>query len=426
MTAGLTGAVGLSATACGGDDSGSSSETVLKLVAAEAGEASDTGSTQRYWNELVADFRLEHPEIIIDVTTLRWQDANAEVARMVAEGDAPDIAQIGAFADFASAGKLYKAEELLPISQLADFIPSLAIAGEMRRVQYGMPFAARIGRLFYNKDLFEDAGLDPDVPPETWEELLEAATALRTTGVEVPFALPLGHDDAAGEALMWMLAGGGGLTDNTGGYTLNSPMNASTFNWLRDELVTPGLTGDRPPGSTTRQQAYSGFAEGTVGMLFADPVLMRQSDRGGVSYGTAELPGSAAPSTSTLGEASWLMAFNQRGHREEIGTFLKYVFTAENVNTFAERWELLPVTTPASQAMQDQEEGQEGERLTPFLDALPTATFFPVGKVSWSRVSTLVAQGIGATLEPNSNVPAILADLQEQAETADLGEQPTS
>lgn len=419
MAAGLTGAVGLSATACGSEDSGSS-ETVLKLVAAEYGDASDTGSTQRYWNELVADFRLEHPEIIIDVTTLRWQDANAEVARMVAEGNAPDIAQIGAFADFAAAGQLYRAEELLPISQLADFIPSLAIAGEMRRVQYGMPFAARIGRLFYNKDLFEDAGLDPKAPPETWEELLEAATALRTAGVPTPFALPLGHDDAAGETLMWMVSGGGGLTDNTGGYTISSPMNASTFNWLRDELVGPGLTGERAPGSTTRVQAYADFASGTVGMLFADPVLMRQADRGQVAWGHAELPGVAAPSTTTLGEASWVMAFNERGHREAIGTFLKYVFTSENVNSFAERWELLPVTTPASQEMQDAEEDDAGVRLTPFLESLPTATFFPVGKVSWGRVSTLVAQGIGATLEPGSNVQGILADLQEQAEAADL------
>jgi multiple sugar transport system substrate-binding protein len=47
---------------------------------------------------------------------------------------------------------------------------------------YGIPFETDVRVLFYNKTLFEQAGLDPNAPPETWEEVLEAAEALDVVG----------------------------------------------------------------------------------------------------------------------------------------------------------------------------------------------------------------------------------------------------
>ncbi|MEK8171406.1 hypothetical protein NKH77_24085 [Streptomyces sp. M19] len=71
----------------------------------------------------------------------------------------PDIAQIGAYADYAAAGRLYRADELLSIPTQAAFITSIARAGEVQRIPYGMPFVASSRRLFYNKKLFDQAGV---------------------------------------------------------------------------------------------------------------------------------------------------------------------------------------------------------------------------------------------------------------------------
>lgn len=59
---------------------------------------------------------------------------------------------------------LYRADELLSISAQGSFVPSLAQAGQVRRVQYGLPFTASTRLLYYNKDLFSRAGLKPPPP----------------------------------------------------------------------------------------------------------------------------------------------------------------------------------------------------------------------------------------------------------------------
>lgn len=418
LTAGLFGAAGLAATGCGSPSAGNR-QILLRILVTEYGDDSDTGSTERFWNELATRFRMEHPEIAVDVSAFTPEEATREVARRVEAGTPPDIAQISAFADLAEAGRLYSADEILTIPALADFIPSIASAGEVRRIQYGMPFAARVGRFFYNMDLFEQAGLDPDDPPETWDQLLAAARALHMSGVPTPLSLPFGHSEAHAEAAMWMLSGDGALTDSGGSYVIDSPANARTFTWLRDEIVGTGLAGLDDPSRTSRFQTFTEFSRGEAGMVFGDPTLMRQADLGGIRYRTTQLPGRSGVCPSTLGSASWVLAFNQQPeNREAIGVFLNYMFTTGNVGTFAERYELLPVTTPAAERMGERRTDEE-RRLAPFLEDLPTATFFPVGKVSWTRVSAALAQEIGRALRPGGNVRRILGSLQIRAQAAD-------
>lgn len=419
LGAGVAGAFGLPATltGCGGDSS--DDIVILRLLAAEFGTTAGAGSTQRYWNDIATAFHNRTDGVRIDVNVVSYENASDQLARMIEAGEPPDVAHVAAFADFAEAGDLYRADQLLPLPVLADFVPSIARAGERQRVQYGMPLSASVMRLFYNADLFESAGLDPDSPPRDWDELIEAASALEEAGVASPFGLPLGHDDAHAEAVTWMLAGGGALTDSTGTYTIDSYVNVETFTWLRDELVIPGLAGSSNPARLTRDDVYQGFAEGNVGMLMADTLLMTQADLAGVRYRTASVPGVDDPAISTLGQATWVVAFNHNGHLEEIRRFLEFVFTNDTVSSFAARNELLPVTTPDSQeiAASDNEDAQ---RIAPFLEQLPGASFYPVGKVSWGTVAANIASGIGAAVQRDSNVAEILGQLQTEAEAADV------
>ncbi|MGP4110185.1 extracellular solute-binding protein [Streptomyces sp. 4N509B] len=418
MGAGLTGAVSVAATttACGSDSG--DQEVVLRLLATEYGEAADSGSTEAYWNDLVAEFREENPNILIDVSVIRYQDANSEVARLAEEGNPPDIAQIFAFAEFAEAGQLHPASELLTLPVIADFVPQIAVAGELERVQYALPFASTVFRLFYNKQLFRSAGLDDEQPPTNWEEMLEAAVALRDAGVPTPIALPFAPEEGQIEAMAWMLAGGGGLTDNTGVYSINNEANIETFTWLRDEVVAKGLAGSGIPAETQRATSYVDFSAGEVGMVMADSLLLRQADVGGVDYGVIQVPGRHGPTPSALGQASWVMGFNTHGHGEQIAAFLDFVYTNTTVASLHERYDFLPVTTPGVYDVRGSED-PERQRLVPFIEELDTATFFPIGKVSWTTVGVWLSERIGETLRPDSDIPRILGRLQDEARELD-------
>ncbi|WP_455771471.1 extracellular solute-binding protein [Streptomyces werraensis] len=408
-------ALGLAAVLSGCGVGGASSDVTLTLVAADYGNGA-ADSSKKYWGDLVERYESDHPDVDIDVSVYSWNDVDRKVKEMVDAGDPPDMAQIGAYADYASQGLLYRAGDLLSIPVQADFLSQLSAAGEVNSVQYGMPFAASTRLLFYNKALFAEAGL---TPPETWDELVECAEALKANGVKFPYALPLGPEEAQAETLQWLLSGDGGYTDIGGTYGIDSTENVETVSWLRDELVGKGLTGPVAPGKLDRAKAFEAFAAGDVGMLNGHPSLMEMAQKQGVKYGMVPIPGAEGKTPSTLGVADWMMAFEKNGHRDEIGDFLDFVYSEENVLKFSREYDLLPVTNSASRAMAAS--GQDKE-LKPFLDQLPLSELYPVGKMSWASVNAAIKQKIGRAVEPGGSPAAVLGELQAAAVRAESAE----
>ncbi|MFJ5777525.1 ABC transporter substrate-binding protein [Streptomyces sp. NPDC093094] len=402
MTAGLGG--------CGvGEDSGG---VTLKLVAADYGDSA-ANSSRKYWDKLAAAYEDDHPGVKIDVEIHSWNDVDRKVKEMVDAGQAPDLAQIGAYADYAADDLLYTADDLLSITTQADFAGQLADAGQVRGRQYGMPFAASTRLLFYNKALFEGAGL---TPPTTWAELASDAEALEAEGVTYPYALPLGSEEAQAETMQWLLSGGGGYTDTLGTFSIDSTENVETFTWLRDELVGKGLTGPVAPAKLNRADAFAAFASGKVGMLNGHPSLMKMAARKGVKFGMVPMPGVDGENRSAMGVADWMMAFKKNGHRKEAGEFLDFVYSERNVLDFSREYDLLPVTNSASEAMAAADGDQD---LRPFLDQLGLAEFYPVGKTSWASVSADVKKSVGKAVASGGSPSAVLGGLQAKATQAE-------
>ncbi|MEU2929806.1 extracellular solute-binding protein [Streptomyces sp. NPDC007251] len=415
----MVSALGMTAV-LGGCGSTGSSDVTLRLVAADYGD-SPANSSKKYWDALAKAYESKHPGVKIDVSVYSWNDVDAKVKDMVAAGHAPDLAQIGAYADYAAAGKLYPASDLLSIRTQADFLSPLSEAGQWNHTQYGIPFAASTRVLFYNKTLFAKAGI---TPPTTWDELAADATALRAKGVKYPFALPLGPEEAQAETMQWMLSGansdndGDGYTDDIGTYTIDSAPNVQTFTWLKDALVDKGLTGPVAPGKLNRADAFAAFADGQVGMLNGHPTLIQQAEKKGVKFGMVPTPGRTGPARASMGVADWMMAFRQNGHRDQIGDFLDFVYSEKNVLAFSREYGLLPVTGSASTAMSDSDAAPD-KALHPFLDQLPTSELYPVGKTSWATVSAAVKQNIGQAVAPGGDPAGVLSRLQATATAAD-------
>ncbi|MFF9493962.1 ABC transporter substrate-binding protein [Streptomyces flaveolus] len=408
-------ALGLTAVLGGCGLTGGSDEVTLKLVAADYGDSKDN-SSQEYWNELAKSFEAKHPDVHVDVTVYSWNDVDRKVREMVDAGEAPDMAQIGAYADYAAKDLLYRADDVLSIPVQADFVSQLATAGQVHGVQYGLPFAASTRVLFYNKTLFDKAGV---TPPKTWDDLAEAAEALEADGVKYPYALPLGAEEAQAETMQWMLSGGGGYTDDVGTYSIDSPQNVTTFTWLRDELVGKGLTGPVAPGELNRADAFTAFANGDVGMLNGHPSLMKTASGKGVKYGMVPTPGADGESRNTLGVTDWMTAFKKNGHQEEIGDFLDFVYSDDNVLDFSREYDLLPVTTSASETMSTAAEDKD---LKPFLDELLLSELYPVGKTSWASVSADVKKRIGQAVVPGGSPSEVLGQIQATAMRAGSAE----
>jgi raffinose/stachyose/melibiose transport system substrate-binding protein len=156
----------------------------------------DTAELQAaYWEQVAADFMAANPGVTINITVIENQAFKGQLTNVMQAGDPPDLFRSwggGYLWTFDRAGLL---RDITPELDANDgewrnsFSTQAALNlygqdGEM----YGAPYTWGAVGFFYNRALFEQAGLDPDVPPATWDELLAAVEALQSAGI-VPFAL---------------------------------------------------------------------------------------------------------------------------------------------------------------------------------------------------------------------------------------------
>ncbi|AUG79120.1 Putative ABC transporter substrate-binding protein [Kitasatospora sp. MMS16-BH015] len=389
---------------------GGGGDVTLKFVAADYGDSEATSSTP-YWNDLARAFEAANPLIKVDVQVVPWTEIDKRVADLIKKGDTPDVVQTGGYADQVAAGRLYPASDVLTIDTQADLIDAFAKAGQVLGSQYGIPFVASSRAFVYNKAIFTKAGIDQ--PPATWEDLRKDAEQIKrkVPGV-IPYGLPLGPEEAQAEASMWTMSGGGGLADTGGNYTVDSPQNRATFDWLRTQLVQPGLTYP-DPAAVDRKAAFADFVAGKVAMLDGHPSLIQKAVAAKVDYGTSPIPHKDPQAKPiTLGVADWMMAFKANGHRVEIKKFLSWVYREDNTLKFDEQYNLLPVTQSTLAAMT----AGGHEDLKPFLAVLPNASFYPLGDPAWDTVNGLVKQRIGGAVKQGGD--QVLGDLQAAAAQA--------
>jgi multiple sugar transport system substrate-binding protein len=400
---------------CGGGSSPLSSEVTLHVIAADYGAAETGNSSTTYWNDLARSFERRNPHIRVDVEVIDRDQVDGKVASMVKAGQAPDIAQTGSYAAYAAKDQLYSADDVFTISRQADFIPSLAAAGSVDHVQYGIPWVASSRMFFYNKKLFRDAGITET--PQTWADVKADAKLLKADGVEVPYGLPLGPEEGQAETLLWSLGAQGGFTDTVGSYTLDTAPNVEAFTWLRKNLVDTALVGPKDPATTNRSEVLADFLAGRAGMLNGDQSLLARAKAAKIDVGVLPLPGLLGSNTDTLGVADWMMAFKQNGNVEASGEFLRFAYSEENSLRFLMKYGLLPVTVSASQAMRKNPASKD---LVPFLNRLPEAVFYPVDKTSWGPVSDQLKKNVGQAV--HGDPKQVLSDLQRYAETADAAQ----
>ncbi|MEU9162748.1 extracellular solute-binding protein [Streptomyces sp. NPDC048424] len=402
---------------CGSAGDGAGDGGTLRLVAAEYGDTPAT-SSKAYWDKVTGNFTAANPGVKVEVRLLPWADIDREVSRMVKEGKAPDVALMGSYSDFAAQGKLYSAEELLSVGAEANFLQPLAEAGTVNSHLYGLPFVASSRLLYYNEALFAKAGVKK--APTTWSELKAAAKALKDKGVKFPYAMPLGPEEAHAEALIWELSNGGGYADSSGSYSLDSEKNIATWQWVKDNMVDPGLVGPTAPSRLNRADAFAAFLRGEVGMLNGYPSLAHDAAAKGMTVGTVAMPVSDSLGSGdippTVGVADWMVAFKQNGKGAEIGKFLEFVYQDKNLSDFVGRYHLLPATasaarTPAGGGLSRTDED--------FLSALRTARLYPVNDPSWVTVSDTIKRNIGRAVEPGGDPKAVLEEIADKA--ADAG-----
>lgn len=133
-----------------------------------------------FWKGIKTGFEAENPDVTIEWVTAPYGEISNQVINMAGGGDKVDciFGEIGWIPGFEDAGLAAPVSDILPSEFINDFYPDVMSAFEINGKPYGIPLYISPYVLYYNKALFEQAGLDPNTPPTTYDEMLEDAKVL--------------------------------------------------------------------------------------------------------------------------------------------------------------------------------------------------------------------------------------------------------
>ncbi len=150
-------------------------------------------------DSLTAEYVSQTPGVKIDaVYAGSYQDTVTKVLTAVRGGNAPQLSVILSVDMFT----LIEEEAIVPFEDLIttseekewlnSFYPAFMENSRTGGKTYGIPFQRSTPVLYWNKEAFKEAGLDPETPPATWEEM-------------VSFGKKLTKKDSAGNVTQWGL-----------------------------------------------------------------------------------------------------------------------------------------------------------------------------------------------------------------------------
>lgn len=133
--------------------------------------------------KLINEFMAESPNVTVEGVGYSSADASRIQADLAA-GQAVDVVQT-VFSDLDFSVNNFGAQALEDIAPAAEITAHMAgmhpngtQLGMLNGKTYGLAYTFSTPVLFYNADLFREAGLDPDSPPKTWAELKQAAITI--------------------------------------------------------------------------------------------------------------------------------------------------------------------------------------------------------------------------------------------------------
>jgi len=343
---------------------------------------------------LIKDFNAQNNGIKVEYRQIQFDDVVSEAMRAYSTGQAPDIIAIDnpEHALFSSRGAFLDLTDMIDKSEVVNpenYFPGPLASTVWDEKYYGIPKATNTIALYYNKDMFRAKGLDPDKPPQTWDELVETARKLTDPSANVygmTFSAKA-NEEGTFQFLPWAQMAGGGY-DN-----INAPGAVKALD-IWKTIIDEKLAS---PDTLTRSQwdSTGTFNSGNAAMAISGPwELDRMVDEAKFEWGVALLPVMEAGGdrSSAMGDSNWAIFANTE-HPEETFKVLEY-FASQDNRMFSDFGQL-PARSDI--AIPETGEPKKDAALKVFVEQLQFAK--PRGPhPEWPKISKAIQDAIQASL----------------------------
>jgi ABC-type glycerol-3-phosphate transport system substrate-binding protein len=319
LMAGLGTAAGAAAlAACGSGETGGAAPKSSGPVALETWHVIAPGPTFDAFKALLDDYSAAHPGTTFPLTQLEGSSLQSagyqgKITSAIASGTPPDVLHMNRPPEFGEAGMLTQMNDFIKKDKSfnqGDFFEGPWARCEFFGRVWGVPVICDDRGLWFNKALFKEAGLDPNKPPKTWNDLEQAAVQLTRksgSGYDRIGYIPLYGNV---ELYSYVYMNGGDVIKYTGSDKADVMFNKPNAVEAAEELVK---LYDRVGGYDNVVAYQNTFQGGAQSPFFTGQLAMMRNG----SWITGDLKGSVAAAWS---DGAGAAASGVRGRRRAAGS----------------------------------------------------------------------------------------------------------
>jgi multiple sugar transport system substrate-binding protein len=379
--------------------------------------AAAEGATRPGIEEVIADFEKKNPGIKIESQAISFSEIARQLVLRVRSGNPPDVAEIAGNDTFllAATGKLEPLDGYLGDDLKSALKPSSIDGFKVDGKLIAFPWTQAPAGFWFDKAVMEKAGLDPESPPKTIDELMKAMAAIKKSQPDV---IPLGLDTTNRSFSLisnwpWMKAFGADPLAENGA---QSDAMKKYLTWMR-ELAKKGYI---DPGRKIGEFRPL-IAQDKVAFLW-DQVLLqgviqatnKMSDEEFYKhYGVTTQPTGAAGKPFSFEGGHQLVMFADSEHKEAAWKFVKYLATSPYAiehYTLGYESSLMPLEKAPSDTLAKKLD-------TPVFNAfsekiMPTVTTPPYGP-EFAAAATAIMAGVQQAVTGDMPIDDIAASIQQ-------------
>lgn len=372
--------------------------------------------------EVITAFEDENPHITVNHLGTNFFDYWTKLNTAIAGQVAPDLAMN----DSSTVASRAVNDILVPLNQYIEaddfdtsiYYPVLMDAMEYEGDYYGIANDTDVRVLYWNKDHFKEAGLDPDTPPANWEELIEFTELLTKRNddgsiQQMGFTPDMWLSNIQVHTLAW--TNGGEFWDKDLNPTFMEPENLEAVEFIKHFQDFYGVESMSAFRSEAGVMDHGPFVDGRLSMVMDVGNLTRtiMREKPDMNYGVATLPHAGEPVTYSAGFNYEIIDNGDENKARAAWDFLKYITSEDVQKRFVEETGSLSSNRLAAEA----DEFMEDENWAAIVAQMEHARFieFIPEHPNWNGSLVTVQE---AVLSDGIPVEEAMQEAQEQAEQA--------
>ena len=318
---------------------------------------------------LTDDFNSSQSDVKVNlVNQIEYAQTFTKYKAGLASGDLPDIVQL----QETEQQQMIDTKTVLPAGvcakadkySFADFLPRIISYFTVEGTQYAMPFNNSGPVLFYNKKAFGAAGLDPEKPPTTFDEMRAAAEKLKANGVEAPLGLktePGYFEHWRAMANKLYVNKSNGRTGRATKTVYQDATGRQIFSWLSG-MVKDGLATTNPDLGANFdnllgiRSGLHAMAIDTSAVLGTITEVLSAGNDPNIEIGVAPMPGPSHKGGVLVSGGSLYMVNKSAPEKQAAAwKFLKFLDEPENMTTWAIGTGYIPIRKSSAESAEMQQ-----------------------------------------------------------------------